>query len=291
MSIEAILAAVTPRSEIGRVSGWFQAGYLGGTGLGGGLGLYLLQTLPAPWMTGAVLGMLFLACTLALTRIPDVAAHRRSAATLEAVKGVVDDLRRMVRTRPGLLSAAVCFLPFGTGAAQTVLTQSAVAARWGAGAAEIEKVQGLSSGVITAAGCFVGGWLCRRVHPRTASVAIGVALALVAFGMAFSPATIASYVAYSFAYAFGIGLGYAAFTAVVLDTMGRGSAATKYNIFASLSNFPVFWLGLLLGRVADRHGVAAMLVVEAAFGVAGVAVFAAFARALGRTTLAADVPA
>jgi hypothetical protein len=65
---------------------------------------------------------------------------------------------------------------------------------------------------------------------------------------------------------------------VVLDAMGPGSAATKYNIFASLSNFPIWWAGLALGRVADVAGPTAMLYGEAALGVFGVVAFVAVTR-------------
>src|SRR5439155_18254641 len=92
-----------------------------------------------------------------------------------------------------------------------------------------------------------------------------------------------AYVAWSMIYALGVGLAYAAFTAVVLDAMGPGSGATKYNIFASLSNFPIWWLGLLLGYVAEKggaRGAPVMLFTEAALGVAGVAVFALSAKTI-----------
>lgn len=275
MAIESMIAGVTPRSEIGRVSGWFQAGNLGGAGVGGGIGLLLMEKLPRPWMSGAVLAALFMACCLALRALPDVAAHRREGGAKAAVKGVVADLRALLETRPGLLAALLCFLPVGTGAAQSTLAQAAVAARWGAGAAEVEKVQGLAAGGVTAIGCFVGGFICHRVEPRKAYASIGLALAAVASLMAISPMTVSSYVIWCFIYAFGVGLAYAAFTAVVLDAMGQGSPATKYNIFASLANFPIWWLGLVLGRVADKVGAEAMLHTEAGLGVLGVLVFVA----------------
>lgn len=278
MAIESMMAAITPRSEIGRVSGWFQAGNLGGAGIGGGLGLLLMEKLPAPWMAGVIMGALFMACCFALLALPDVAAHASKNGALTAVKGVTRDLWGMIKTRAGLLSAVLCFLPIGTGAAQPVLAQAAVAARWGAGAAEVEQVQGLAAGAVTAVGCFVGGWICHRFQPRASYASIGLALAVIACGMALSPATVTMYVVWSFVYAFAVGLAYAAFTAVVLDAMGPGSAATKYNIFASLSNFPIWWAGLALGRVADVAGPTAMLYGEAALGVLGVVVFVAVTR-------------
>jgi MFS family permease len=282
MSIESMMAAVTPRSELGRVSGWFQAGNLGGAGLGGGLGLLLMERLPAPWMAGAIIGALLMACCLALAWLPDVAAHEGRDGAIAAVKDVARDLAVMARTRAGLLSGLLCFLPVGTGAAQVVLAQAAVAARWGAGAGEVQSVQGLAAGVITALGCFAGGWLCHRFPPRTAYAGVGLALSLIACAMGAAPATVVTYVIGNFVYAFGVGLAYAAFTAVVLDAMGQGSAATKYNLFASLSNFPIWWLGLLLGRVADTSGPSTMLYTEAALGAVGVAVFAAATRLVKR---------
>jgi hypothetical protein len=97
--------------------------------------------------------------------------------------------------------------------------------------------------------------------------------------MGLSPATVTMYVVWNLAYAFTVGLSYAAFTAVVLDAMGAGSGATKYNIYASLANFPIWWLGLLLGMAAQRWGARRMLLTEAGFGVLGVV---AFALALSR---------
>ncbi len=92
--------------------------------------------------------------------------------------------------------------------------------------------------------------------------------------MGVCPATVSMYIFWNLVYAFVVGLAYAAFTALALDAMGKGSAATKYNVFASLANFPGWWLGLLLGVVAQKWGARRMLFTEAAFGIAGVIVLA-----------------
>jgi MFS transporter, PAT family, beta-lactamase induction signal transducer AmpG len=286
MSVEALIAGETPPEQIGRVSGWFQAGNLGGTGLGGGLGLLLAEKLPKPWMSGAVMSVLFMLCIFALRFTPDVAAHATPGGALAKVKQVLRDLGAMLKTKGGRLSAILCVLPIATGAAQGTLTQAKVAAFWGAGAGQVALTQGLLSGLVTAAGCFGGGYLCQRIHPRTAYVGIGLALAAIAVFMAVSPSTVSTYIAWSLIYSFAVGIAYAAFTAFVLDAMGRGSAATKYNVFASLSNFPLWWLGLLLGVAAETWGARRMLFTEAAFGVAGVAMFALSTRLVGRSKLA-----
>jgi hypothetical protein len=105
-------------------------------------------------------------------------------------------------------------------------------------------------------------------RPALLKVVVALVLALVSVGMAAAPLDVASYVVGNLTYAFAVGLAYATWTAAVFHAMGARSAATKYTIFASLSNFPNWWLGLLLGVVADDHGPLAMLVVEGAIGVA-----------------------
>lgn len=165
------------------------------------------------------------------------------------------------------------------------MTQSTVAAHWHARSVHVAWVQGYTAGAVTALGCFVGGWLCIRMHPRSAYAVIAVLLAAVAVGMAVSPATVTTYVIWNMVYALVVGLAYAAFTAVVLSAIGTKSGATKYNLFASLSNFPIWWLGLVLGRVADLRGPTAMLYVEALLGVVAVGLFLGAARMVGRTRL------
>jgi MFS family permease len=165
----------------------------------------------------------------------------------------------------------------------------------------VATVQGTLAGVVMAIGCLAGGYLCDRIRPRTAYALFGVLLASVAAAMALGGRSVPAYVAFSMVYNFGVGLAYAAFTATVLEAMGPGSAATKYNLYASLSNFPIWWLGLLLAWTADPgqraaeipyagpalagwidpwlpHTASAMLCVEAGIGVLAVGVFLVVAR-------------
>lgn len=284
MSIEALIAGTVAEKDVGKVSGWFQAGNLGGAGLGGGLGLVLLKHLPKPWMGGAILGALFVSCTLLLSFTPDVPVHRGKGAK-DAVRAVLVDLRKMVKTKGGLMAGVLCFMPIGTGAAQGLLAQANVAAAWGAGESEVAGVQGFTAGIVTAVGCFIGGWLCQRMHPRLAYPLVGVLMALVAVVMAVFPKTVAMYIALNLVYALVVGLAYAGFTALVLRGMGAGSGATKYNVFASLSNFPLWWLNLALGAVAQRWSPRAMLLAEAGFGVLGVAIFALVLSRVRRSSL------
>jgi PAT family beta-lactamase induction signal transducer AmpG len=107
--------------------------------------------------------------------------------------------------------------------------------------------------------------------------------------MALSPRTEAMYIAYVMLYAFMSGLTYAAFSAVVLEAMGLGAAATKYNLFASLSNMPIAYMTLLDGWAHTRWGAGTMLWAEAATCVAGVLVFMVAAAVANKRTGGASV--
>ena len=184
-----------------------------------------------------------------------------------------------MRSRDGVLAAVLCFVPIGTGAAAGVLAQSSVAAHWGAGPGEVELVQGFLGGIVSMFGCIAGGYGCASLGARTSYALFGGIMAAVTATIAFLPATPFVYVAGNLVYLFVNGLCYAAFTGLVLDAIGAGVAATKYNGFASLSNTPVWYMGLLLAAVQTRLGPRDMLLGESACGVLGILVFASVARA------------
>ncbi len=283
MSLEAMLAATTPPEGQGRASAWFQVGNLGGAALGGGLGLTLLEVMAEPWMAGAILATLFMLCSLGLLAVPAIAAHR--STTRPSIRGVLHDIANLARSKGGILVTLLCFLPFGTGAAQSVLTQARVADHWHATASQVEWVQGYAGAAVTALGCFAGGWMSTRMRPRPAYVAQVLLLAAVAVAIAVVPATVTAYVALNLLYGFMYGVVFAGWTVVVLNAMGARSAATKYSLFASLSNFPTWWLGLALGYITDRHGPIAMLLVEAGIAVVAVGVFLGASRLVAGSTL------
>jgi predicted MFS family arabinose efflux permease len=170
------------------------------------------------------------------------------------------------------LAILVCFLPVGTGAATNLW--SVVAGDWQASAATVALVSGTLGGVISAAGCLVGGFVCDRMDRQRAYCLFGLVMVGVALAMAFTPRSQASFIFFASAYAFVQGLTYAGFSAVVLEAIGRGAAATKYNLLASLSNMPIAWVTLVNGWAYEHHGPAAFLWADAATGVGGLLVFA-----------------
>jgi MFS family permease len=270
----------TRPNQLGRASGWFQAGNLGGQGLGGGAGLWMAQNLPDPWMSGAVLGAVCALCGVALVVLREPPTLVRSGNYGRDIGNVLKDLWEVTRSKPGTLALLIVFLPIGTGAASNLW--AAVADDWRATANTVALVTGVFSGIVSMAGCLIGGYLCDRIDRKTAYVIYGALQALCAIAMALSPRTEAMYILFTMVYALITGLTYAGFSAVVLEAIGLGAAATKYNVYASLSNMPIAYMTVVEGWARTRSGAGAMLYAEAACATAGLLVFIAVASLVAR---------
>jgi len=268
---ESLMVYNTDPKMQGRAGGWFQAGNLGGNGLGGGVGLLLAQGLPAPWMAAAALAVACALCIAALRFVPEPPLLPRTGHYGRMVLAVLQDLWQVARTRAGMLALLICFLPIGSGAAQNLW--AAVADDWHASADTVALATGIFSGVVSALGCLAGGYGSDRIDRKLAYALYGLLMALSTIAMALAPRTEAMYVVFTLVYAFIQGLTYAGFTAVVLEAIGLGAAATKYNVYASLSNMPIAYMTVIDGWAHGRWGAAGFLLTESAIGVAGLVVF------------------
>jgi len=277
MAVESLMTYGTPDEEKGRAGGWFQAGNLGGGGIGGGAGLWMAQALPEPWIAAAVLALVCVACCAALRFVAEPPLVHRSRKYLLDLVEVARDLWRVARSRGGYLALLICFLPIGSGGASGLW--SAVADEWHASAGTVALATGVFSGIVSAVGCIVGGYVCDRIDRKTAYGLYGLMLSAVAVGMAIAPRTEWMYIVFTTGYSFVSGLCYAAFSAVVLEAIGLGAAATKYSLFASLSNMPIAYMTLAVASAHTRGGTNAMLYVDAAAGVLGMFVFIVVAQA------------
>ena len=286
MATESLMVYNTPPALQGRAGGWFQAGNLGGNGLGGGAGLWLAQTLPEPWMAAAAIAVACALCCAALWFVPEPPPLARTGHYGRMLLEVLKDLWQVVRARAGILALLICFLPIGSGAASNLW--AAVADDWHASANTVALATGVFSGIVSALGCIFGGYGADRMDRKTAYALYGLLMALSTAAMAVAPRTETMYVVFTLIYAFIQGLTYAGFTAVVLETIGLGAAATKYNLYASLSNMPIAYMTLVDGWAHTRWGAAGLLNVEAAFGILGIIVFIVVAMVLPRRALPAS---
>ena len=261
----------TPSEMKGRVGGYSQAGNLGGAGIGGGIGLWLALHLPKLWMSSAIVAASSMLCALALIFIKEQTVTVRAEKAVKTIQNLLKDIWATVKVRIGFLALFLCFLPLGTGAAGGLW--AAVASDWKASPDTVAFVTGIMGGIITAVGCLIGGWICDRMNRQLAYLLFGLVSAVSAVAMAYSPHTELMYIIWTSVYAFIIGFCYAAFSAFVFEAIGKGAAATKFTVYACLSNIPILYMTIVDGWAHTHYGPTGMLNVEAALGIIGVVLF------------------
>ena len=276
MATEVFMADDVEDARKGAVSGWSQGGNLGGAGLGGGVALWLSQHVAAQWVSGAAICAICVACSAALLLVKGEHRARERPHILQSLKDVLRDVWAVTRSRAGFLVLVLMLLPIGSGGAQAMW--AATGGEWHADADTVALVNGLLGGVVTLVGAVLAGFLCDRLDRRTAYCLFGIALGAVAILMAIGPRTRDVFVVSTLAYAFVLGACYAAYSAAVLEAIGKGAAATKFNLLAAASNVPIAIMTTADGTLHDRFGSNGMLWGEALIALAAVVFFAAFAE-------------
>jgi len=263
LPLGGMMAHTVAEEAKGRAAGWYQAGNLGGNGIGGGAGVWLAAHYSKE-IAGAALAISMLACALALFFVADVRIVTTETLRQRMLLLWRDLVAIVTAAIPLLITILVCS-PIGAGAMNNVW--AAVAPDWRASADMVALVTGVLNGVVAAAGCVVGGWIADRVGFWWTYFTSGIAIAAVAIIIAIAARTPASFSVGVLFYAFTNGVAYAAFSALVLLAIGKGAASTKYAALCSLGNLPVVYMTALDGWVHDRYGTAWMLHFD---GLAGV---------------------
>ena len=224
-------------------------------------------------MSGAALGVLCILCCVALRLVEEPERSHRMAPPPKVARDLIKDVWDVARSRPGFLVLILMVLPIGSGGAQGVW--AAIASEWKAGADTVALVNGVLSGVASLVGAVAAGYLLDRMDRKTGYCLFGVALAVVAVIMAWLPRNPTVFIGCTLAYALVLGACYAAYSAAVLEAIGQGAAATKFNLLASVSNIPIAWMTATDGVFHDRYGSNGML-----YGEAGLAIVAIIGMAL-----------
>jgi len=270
MSAETFMANLDDHLK-GMASGWGQSGNFAGQGLGGGLALFLAVHLHPRWISGATMAVLILACCLALLLVREPPRLHLRARLTSTFAEVGRDVWSVVRSRSGILVIILMLLPIGTGAASNLW--SAVADDWRTNSDTVALINGALAGLISIPGCLVGGWLCDRMDRKLAYCVFGLVVAAAVALMALAPRTPAMFITFVLLYSALTGACYTAYSAVVLEAIGQGAAATKFNFMASVSNMPIGIFIALEGQWHDKGGASLMLYGEGAAALASVAFF------------------
>jgi len=286
MAADSLMAHDTAPGQRGAAGGWSQAGNLGGSGIGTSASLAIAGVTHSLPLAGLGVAGLCAACCLALIFAPRSHSLPRQPSYLETLKLVVKDCWEVIRARLGWLTLFLFVLPLGAGAAANLLT--GIAHEWRVGPGLLAAIA-LAGAIATGVGSIVGGYICDRMDRRAAYVLFGVLAGATAAMAALAPKTPVWFVAFGVSYNAALGMAYAAYAAANLEAIGRGAAATKYTLFASVANIPVALMPLADGWADTRHGADAMLWLE--FGVALAAAALYFAVALATRPRRALAPA
>lgn len=276
---EGLMAHNAGRAGVGRASGWFQSGNQFGQTAGGGLGLWLTQHMPTPWLAGGVLCAILAGCALALRGLEEPPRHTAGTGVGARARDAWRELMAVLATYGGRIGLLLAVLPIGTGAAQFLF--GSLGPEWHVSADIVSVTLGAGGGVAIVAGCLTGGWLATRLpHARAYAVACAISAAAALLLVA-APRTAVAYVLVTSAYTFALGLCTATLTGMVLDVVGTGATATKMNLFFAMNT--LFGLAMLRvdGAAHDRWGTSGMLLVEFAVGVLSLAIFSWASSRLG----------
>ncbi|MGB8359700.1 MAG: MFS transporter [Bacteroidales bacterium] len=261
--VGGFMAKTIPEEKKGRAGGWYQAGNLGGEGLGGGAGIWL--TTHFSYQTALItLSVTILVCSLALWFVPQVYAEKNMLIKAK-FRMIVDDIRSLLKSPVAIYTMIVILLPVGIGAASNLW--SSVATDWKVKADTIALVTGTLSAVVCVAGSVTGGWIADKFGRWLAYFGAGILMASVTLGMTFFSFNPETYVIGVLSYAFTFGMANAAFSAIVLYAIGKGMASTKYALISSLGNIPFPYMTIFDGWLHDSYGIKMMLYGETFMGV------------------------
>jgi MFS transporter, PAT family, beta-lactamase induction signal transducer AmpG len=265
-AIGALLSTVPPEVR-GQASGW-QASNVGTGSLAGGAAIWLAGATSLPLLAVICAGAIF-APALAALLVVESPHPRLAVAPLFAA--LFQDVRDVVWSWRTLIGLVFFLSPVGAGAVGNLI--SGAGPDYHASAAEVAWITGAGGGVFTGLGAALGGFVCDRIYRMTAYSLSGLLAALCGVWLMLGPATPFTYGAGYAAYALTTGIAYAAFTALVLDVLGRRrrGAATGYSLLVASGNLPVVYMTWLDGVGYKHEGARGLMGVDAAAnGVAGV---------------------
>jgi MFS family permease len=272
-----LMATTLPADKRGQASGWLNAANLGGSAIGGGFILYVARVMSAR-AAGIAVGIVIFVPSLAALFVEEAPRVKRAAG--EVFGSMIRDVWGTLKTRTGIIGVLICLSPVSTAAMLNLF--GAIAKDYNAPSQTVEFVNGYMGGLVTAVGSLVTGFVLDRFSKRAAYLLAGVFTAVCGLAMALAPVTPRAYVVGVLAYLLITGWCYAAFTAFVLEVIGRAghSASTQYTLFTAAGNQAIAYVTWFNGKGYDwfaAHGrspTAGMLFADAFANLAGVVVIA-----------------
>ncbi|MFP5207197.1 MAG: MFS transporter [Acidobacteriota bacterium] len=210
------------------------------------------------WIVAAMIALPGLAARAA-PRNPVAAAPNARATAAR----IAHEFRSTFLRRQAIPYTALILSPLSSGAMIGLLPE--LARDYGVSGAQVAWMNGLGGALLMAAGALAATLIPVRVPGAYAYAAVGLTNAITLAVLALGPLQPAVYFAGTVLFLFTIGMGYAVFTAVTLEFLGRSgkSGSARYAIINSLGNLPVAYMSWLDGRGYAHWGPRAMPGVDA----------------------------
>ena len=172
--------------------------------------------------------------------------------------------------------------PLATGAAVGLLT--GVARRYGVGGQQVAWMNGLGGALLMAAGSLAATLIPARIRASVAYLTVALANAATLAVLSLGPLRQDTYYVGVALYLLTVGMGYAMFTAVVLEFLGSSgkSGSSRYAIINSMGNVPVVYMLALDGWGGSRFGVRGLPGTEAVMGALASLLLLGYFLTLGR---------
>jgi MFS family permease len=249
-----LLALTMPDEHRGSASAWLNIGNLGGAGAAAWATLEMLRRGVSTQTVGLVFAAMLILPALPILLVDEPARERRT------LRDVFADMWHSVDAalfnKAGLTGIALCLSPVGTAA----LTNFFSGMRHSFGASEqlVEYATGPLGVITTAVGAGICGKLCDLYNRRAMYLGSGVLTAICGVAIAIAPRTPDAYLWGVIAYNVTTGFCYAAFTAVVLETIGTGgkAASMQYALFVAAGNIAITYTGFLDTRFGGSEKLA-----------------------------------
>jgi PAT family beta-lactamase induction signal transducer AmpG len=266
--VGGLMAKTVAEEEKGRAGGWYQAGNVGGEGLGGGAGIWLFTHYSFQVAVTTLAGIMLIS-NLALRFVPQVYAEK-GVLIKDRFRKIGADLRSLLQSPVAVFTMIVIILPIGIGALTNLW--SSVANDWSVKPDTVALVTGTLSAVASVAGSIVGGWVADKSGRWLAYFGAGALMAAITLAMAFFSFQPAPYITGVLMYAVTYGMANAAFSGIVLNAIGKGMASTKYALLSSIGNIPYPYMTVIDGWLHDVHGVRMMLLGETFMGISSLVI-------------------
>lgn len=289
-----LMATLMSDATRGKAGGWYNVGNLVGGGGLSALVIYLTGHGYPLWVNVALVAGFTILPALAALAIDEPAREATQSTLGIALRGTLAEVRDILTSRAGLTGILLCISPVGTAALSNFFTAiadefvrhdlaSTLAAMPVDAAAKLldQETSSLTAFVtgplglaLIAIGSVGGGFICDRTNRRAIYLLSGLLTAVVGILIALSPPTRVTFTVGVLAYQLVTGLCYAAFTATVLETIGKDAigSATRYSMFTAAGNVAITYTGKIDSAMSEKHGLFGVFASDAILNVAGVIV-------------------